>query len=54
MAIMESTWSWIKLISGLKITATPGLHHAGSCACEKNTQNKTSRKRKHVGEDGRK
>jgi hypothetical protein len=30
MAFMESTWSWMSEMSGLKITAMPGLHHAGS------------------------
>ena len=31
MEVMESTWSWIREISGLNTTATPGVHQAGSC-----------------------
>ena len=30
MASSESTWSWMSEISGLKTTASPGAHHAGS------------------------
>ena len=30
IAFIASTWSWIKLIKGLKTTAIPGQHQAGS------------------------
>lgn len=30
MAFIASTWSWISEMSGLKTTASPGQHTAGS------------------------